>query len=189
MITSLRTNFIKYMAMKKCKLFLICGALLPFCACSSQLTVDNSTVREFNVEKFFGKWYEIARFDHSFERDMTNCTATYIQNYDGKIAVVNRGVKNGKIEESRGKAKKTKTTGLLRVSFFGPFYSNYRVMMISPEYTYALIGSDSDDYLWILSRTPTLPSEDLKKILTEAKLRGYDTSKLIWVEQDTLKNT
>lgn len=159
---------------------IIATALFPF-ACLAQKT-DNTPVKSFYLERFLGTWYEIARFDHSFERGVDFATARYTMNDNGTIKVVNSGIKDGKVKTSVGKAKKTATTGLLRVSFFGPFYSDYRVMMISENYEYALIGSKSDKYLWILSRTPQVPGEVMNAILIEARSRGYNTGKLIWVE-------
>ena len=145
--------------------------------------VDNSTVRSLDLDRYLGTWYEIARFDHSFERGLIRAMAIYSLNDDGTVAVTNSGIKRGKCKESKGKAKLTRTEGRLRVSFFGPFYSDYRVMMLSEDYDYALVGSASPDYLWILSRTPKVPDDILRQILTVASDRGYDTDKLIWVEQ------
>lgn len=152
------------------------------CSCRGQ-KVDNSTVRSLDLERYLGTWYEIARFDHSFERGLIHAKAQYSLNSDGTIAVTNSGMKNGKYKESIGKVKLTKTAGRLRVSFFGPFYSDYRVMMLSKDYKYALVGSKSPGYLWILSRTPEVPEDVLNTILDVASGRGYDTDKLIWVEQ------
>ena len=104
-------------------------------------------------------------------------------NEDGTIKVVNSGIKDGKPKTAIGKGKTTDTPGLLRVSFFGPFYADYRVMLIDKDYSRALVGSGSADYLWILSRTPGLPETAKAELLAEARRRGYDTDKLIWVEQ------
>lgn len=152
-------------------------------ACSSPLTVDNSAVKTVDLTRYVGQWYEVARYDHMFERDMMQCTATYTLQDDGTIKVVNRGIKNGKWKTSEGKAKVTEAPGVLRVSFFGPFYSDYRIMMLDPDYSYALVGGDSDDYLWILSRTPQLQQETLDQIIYEAHRRGYKTTNLIWVQR------
>ena len=152
------------------------------CSCRGQ-KVDNSTVRNLDLERYLGSWYEIARFDHSFERGIIHAKAQYSLSSDGNITVTNSGTKNGKAKVSTGKAKLTKTAGRLRVSFFGPFYSDYRVMMLSKDYKYALVGSKSPGYLWILSRTPEVPEDVLQTILDVASGRGYDTDKLIWVEQ------
>lgn len=168
------------------KLFVpVCLAAVAFtlCCCSSPRQFDKTTVEEFDLDRYLGKWYEIARYDHGFERDMHYCTAEYVKNDDGTISVINRGIKNGEPKEITGKAKPTTTPGLLRVSFWGPFYSDYRVLMLAPDYSYALVGSGSYGYLWILSRTPVLPEPTLYRIFTEASRRGYDTNELIMVKQ------
>lgn len=151
--------------------------------CSSTQNINNTPVAALDLNRYLGDWYEIARFDHSFERGLEFCKANYALREDGKIAVTNTGIKEGKNKTSNGKAKTTDTPALLRVSFFGPFYSDYRVMMLDADYQWALIGSGSAKYLWILSRTPELPKETLDTILAEAQRRGYDTTKLIWVKQ------
>lgn len=144
--------------------------------------VDNSTVDSLDVHRFMGTWYEIARFDHSFERGLTHATAHYSLKNDGSIAVTNSGLKDGRLKTTVGKAKMTDTAGLLRVSFFGPFYSDYRVMLVSADYKYAIIGSKNSKYLWILSRTPDIPSAELDKIKSFITSRGYDLEDLIWVD-------
>lgn len=149
----------------------------------SKLTVDNSAVSELDLERFVGTWYEIARFDHRFERGMEQTKANYVLRDDGNIDVFNTGIKDGKPQTAEGKAKLTDKAAVLRVSFFGPFYSDYRVMLIDSAYQYALIGSGSDEYLWILSRTPQLSDSIKDKILSEAQRRGYNTQQLIWTKQ------
>lgn len=151
--------------------------------CVSVPKVDNAPVAALDLSRYLGEWYEIARFDHSFERGVEQAKANYSLKADGTIAVVNSGVKNGKQKTAIGKGKTTDTPGLLRVSFFGPFYADYRVMMIDEDYTYALVGSGGADYLWILSRTPGLPETAKAELLAEARRRGYVTDKLIWVKQ------
>ena len=146
--------------------------------------IDNTPVKTFDLQRFLGSWYEMARYDHWFERGMEQTKATYKLSDDGKIGVLNSGIKKGKPKESKGKVKTTATTGLLRISFFGPFYSDYRILLIDSDYQYALIGSSSDSYLWILSRKPLLTEESKALILSEAQRRGYDTHKLIWVKHD-----
>ena len=151
--------------------------------CVSGPKVDNTPVAALDLNRYLGEWYEIARFDHSFERGVEKAKANYTPNEDGTIKVVNSGIKDGKPKTAIGKGKRTDTPALLRVSFFGPFYADYRVMMIDEGYTYALVGSGSADYLWMLSRTRDLPDSTKSELLSEAKHRGYDTDKLIWVKQ------
>lgn len=148
----------------------------------SELTVDNSVVGELDLQRFLGTWYEIARFDHRFERGMEQTKANYVLRDDGDIDVLNTGIKDGELQTAEGKAKLTDVPAVLRVSFFGPFYSDYRVMLVDSDYQYALIGSGSDEYLWILSRTPQLSDSIKTLILDEAQHRGYDTKQLIWVK-------
>ena len=146
--------------------------------------VDNSVVQSFDLERYIGDWYEIARFDHWFERGVVESKASYSLRDDGKIQVLNSGMKDGEPQTAKGMGKTTDTSGLLRVSFFGPFYSDYRVLMIDEKYSAALVGSGSADYLWILSRKPQLDKKTKETLLTEAKRRGYDTSRLLWVRQN-----
>jgi lipocalin len=147
-------------------------------------TIDNTTVKTFDLQRFLGSWFEVARYDHWFERGLEQTKATYKLRTDGKIEVLNTGIKNGKPKESKGKAKTTDTAGLLRISFFGPFYSDYRIMLIDKDYQYAIIGSSSDSYLWILSRKPQLSKDTKELILKEVRRRGYDINKLIWVKHN-----
>lgn len=164
-------------------MLMITGICLPLCACSSNDMFNKTPVAQLDLNRYLGDWYELARFDHSFERGLTACTANYSLKDDGTIRVLNSGLKDGKTKVSEGKAKTTGTVGLLRVSFFGPFYSDYRVLMLSDDYSYALVGSGTDKYLWILSRTPTLPDSDIQLLLQEAVRRGYNINDLIWVDQ------
>lgn len=169
--------------MKKMFLLYMLAALLSGFSAKAQNEYDNSVIDYVDLDRYLGSWYEIARFDHSFERGMYATKANYSLNEDGSIEVVNSGYKNGKFKMSVGKAKLTETPALLRVSFFGPFYSDYRILMLDPDYQFALIGSKSKNYLWILSRTPMMRVEDLDLILNEAESRGYEVTNLIWVDQ------
>lgn len=169
-----------YIAMKKKMLFVVLASML--CACG-KLTVDNTPIDSVDLNRYLGSWYEIARFDHRFERGMEQTKALYTLREDGLIKVENTGMKDGQLKQSVGKAKTTDTPALLRVSFFGPFYGDYRILLLDEDYQYVLVGGGTDDYLWILSRTPQLEDETLALILAEARRRGYDPSKLIWVKQ------
>jgi apolipoprotein D and lipocalin family protein len=149
--------------------------------------MNYSTVNQLDLERYMGTWYEIARFDHSFERGLTGVTATYELKPDGKISVINQGYKispDGKRRKAVGKAKQPNLAdpGKLKVSFFLFFYTDYFILELDENYQWALIGSSSDKYLWILSRTPLIGEEVLNIILQKARLRGYDTGKLIRVE-------
>ena len=159
-------------------------AVAVLAGCVSGPKVDNAPVAVLDLNRYLGEWYEIARFDHSFERGIEQAKAVYTLNDDGTLNVVNSGMKNGKPKKAIGKGKRTDEPALLRVSFFGPFYADYRVMMIDANYKYALVGSGDADYLWILSRTPTLADAAKSALLVEARRRGYDISKLIWVKHD-----
>ena len=159
-------------------------AVAVLAGCVSGPKVDNAPVAALDLNRYAGEWYEIARLDHSFERGIEQAKAVYTLNDDGTLKVVNSGMKNGKPKKAIGKGKRTDEPALLRVSFFGPFYADYRVMMIDANYTYALVGSGGTDYLWILSRTPTLADDAKSALLVEARRRGYETGKLIWVKHD-----
>ena len=147
---------------------------------------DNSVIDDFDLSRYLGTWYEIARFDHSFERGLDNVTAEYLLRDDGMVDVINSGWKDGKFEVANGKAKQPDPLtdpAHLKVSFFLFFYSDYNVMMLDDSYQVSLVGSKSPKYLWILSRTPELSDSVLDAVLEEAESRGYDTGKLIWVDQ------
>lgn len=163
---------------------LLCGTM----ALEGANKIDNSTVKEIDLNRYMGRWYEIARFDHFFERGLVGCIAEYSFRDDGLIKVVNTGYKrsfDGKFKESVGKArvKDSRIPGQLEVAFFLNFYGDYYVLELAPDYSYVLVGSSSDDFLWILSRTPKMKKEDLDFLLMRAQQRGYDISKLIMVEQ------
>ena len=168
--------------------FPIIAALMAHSSCQAngRIDINTSTVKQLDISRFMGKWYEIARYDHTFEKGMTHVTAEYSLESNGKIRVINRGIKNGKPKEIVGKAKQPdpmEYPGRLKVSFFLWFYSDYYILELDKDYQYALIGSSSDKYLWILSRTPELPKDILDKLLANIKQRGYDLSRLVYVEQ------
>lgn len=149
-------------------------------------TPDNSTTPTLDIQRFMGRWYEIARYEHRFEKGMTHVSATYTLSGNGKIEVLNEGLKEGKHKQIKGRAKQPnpQDPGKLKVSFFLWFYSNYYVLYIDPEYRYLLVGSSSDKYLWIMSREKSLAKETLDQLLDKLRVRGYDTDKLLFVAQD-----
>lgn len=173
--------------MKRISIWL--GILLTLIGCQSAnngQNIDNTTVSALDIPRFMGKWYEIARYEHRFEKDMTHVSATYSLLDNGKIRVVNEGEKDGKHKQVTGRAKQPnpQDPGKLKVSFFLWFYSDYYILDLAPDYSYVLVGSSSDKYLWIMSRTPTLPQATLNRLLQQLQKRGYDTNRLIFVKQD-----
>lgn len=174
--------------------------LLLFCTCfgiaacgfskSNPIdTIDNHTEQSLDLNRFMGRWYEIARYDHRFEKELTHVSATYSLREDGKIDVLNEGWKNGEHKQIKGKAKQPDPNdpGKLKVSFFLWFYADYYVLEIDPDYQYVLIGSSSDKYLWIMSRDKTIPGTLRNELLQKLQARGYDTNRLVFVDQQTVK--
>ena len=145
-------------------------------------------IATLDVERYLGKWYEIARFDHRFERHLECVTAHYSMRDDGLIKVINRGRNSTtqKWKEAEGKAAplSTPADGRLKVSFFGPFYSGYNVLVLDEGYRYALVVGPNRNYLWILSRTPTLDDDTYNALVATAKSQGFDTTALLRVPQD-----
>lgn len=161
-------------------------AILLVKSCKSFKPDGAVVVKPFDVDKYLGKWYEIARIDFKHERNLNNVTAKYSKNPDGSIKVVNRGFnfKTNEWEEASGKAKfaGAPDEAGLKVSFFGPFYSGYNVIAIDADYQYALVAGESLDYLWLLSRTTTMPEDVKADYLRRAEAIGYKASDLVWVE-------
>ena len=161
-------------------------SILMFLGFFASDKIDNEPV-PIELSKYLGTWYEIARFDHSFERGMDNVTAEYLLRDDGMVDVINSGWKNGKYKVANGKARQPDPAAdpaHLEVSFFLFFFSDYNVMMLDDDYQIALVGSKSPKYLWILSRVPMPSDEVIASVVEEAEGRGYDTSQLIWVNQE-----
>jgi len=154
-------------------------------ACST-IPKGATAVTGFDKSRYLGTWYEIARFDLRFERNLNNTTATYTLNPDGTIKVYNRGYNyvENRWQDATGKAKFVgdPTVAMLKVSFFGPFYAGYNVVAIDPEYRYALIIGSSPKYMWILSREKTIPENIKLEFLEIARSIGCQTDNLIWVE-------
>lgn len=158
-------------------------------ACANPTPPRGVTVVEpFNAARFLGQWYEIARLDHPFESGLERVTATYTQNDNGSIKVVNQGYNwsRNKWQRIEGTAKFTGSPqrAALKVSFFGPFYGGYNVIALDDNYRHALICGPNRDYLWILSRTPTVDSRTRQALVSEAQRQGFDVAKLLWVKQN-----
>lgn len=174
--------------MKPLMYLLILGLFSCSAGNSKNQNFDNSVVKVVDLGKYLGSWYEIARFDHRFERNMQGVMANYSLREDGLIRVLNSGYKgglDGKYKEAQGKARipDPEITSKIQVAFFWNFWGDYYIMELADDYRYALVGSSSEKYLWILSRTPSLDPSDKDFLLKRIKERGYDESLLIWVEQ------
>lgn len=138
------------------------------------------TVEHFELERYLGKWYEIARLPHCFEKGLDNVTADYSLRRDGKVAVHNSGLKDGKRRCVKGIAIRggRPDQGFLKVSFFRPFYGEYRIIMMDPDYSWAVVTGETNDYLWILSRSSTIRKETLSAILKKLRYLKFDVSRL-----------
>lgn len=144
-------------------------------------------VQDFDAERYLGRWYEIARLDHSFERGLTNVTAEYAWREDGAVRVLNRGydTEDRDWSEIEGKARFVgpENEAHLKVSFFGPFYASYVVFDLEREsYNHAFVSGFNHDYLWLLARTPSVSSEVRADFLSSASELGFDTDDVIWVK-------
>ena len=160
--------------------------LLGLAGCTS-VPEGVTPVTGFESDRYLGTWYEIARFDHSFEEGLSRVTATYSKREDGGIRVLNKGydAATGEWDEAEGKAYfvSDETTGHLKVSFFGPFYASYVIADLDKDnYQYSLVTGPDRSYLWILARQPTLSQDVLDELLSKAKSLGYATDEFIWVD-------
>lgn len=164
------------------------GAVLFFTACSTHPPAGIEPVAGFDAQRYAGQWYEVARLDHSFERGQQQTTANYTPQPDGTIQVVNRGFDPGRDrwKQAEGKARFVGDTrqGALKVSFFGPFYGGYNVVALDPDYQWSMVIGSNRGYLWILSRTKTLPPGVRERLLAQAKSLGVEVDKVLWVAQD-----
>jgi apolipoprotein D and lipocalin family protein len=162
---------------------------IVFAGCvSGQKRNTMETVSNVELEKYMGTWYEIARFPHSFERDLVGVTATYRLKNNGNVEVINQGYKltlDGKPSRAKAFAKipNSNEPGRLKVYFFWPFGADYLILDLDNNYQWALVGSSSPNYLWILSRSPQMDSNLYNSIVSKAKLLGYNTEKLELVLQ------
>ncbi|MDX1498857.1 MAG: lipocalin family protein [Woeseiaceae bacterium] len=143
----------------------------------------------FELERYLGRWYEIARLDHRFERGLTSVTATYSRRDDGGVRVVNRGFdeREGEWAEAVGKAYfvGAEDVGRLKVSFFGPFYGGYNVIALDKAgYRYAMVAGPDRSYLWILAREPALDAATLERLVADARRLGFPVDELIYVSHE-----
>lgn len=171
--------------MKKYYLILPLIALGLLHACSG-VPGQVKPVSNFELERYLGTWYEIARLDHSFERGLEQVTASYSLRDDGGVKVINRGfdTDKGRWDKAVGKAYLVgePNLGQLKVSFFGPFYGGYNVIALDEDYQYAMVCGPSLSYLWILARSPDLDADILQTLIAKAKSLGFATDQLIYVK-------
>lgn len=162
--------------------------LLIFNSCSVGIPDGAKAVQNFHPDKYLGKWYEIARFDYRFEKNLDNVTAEYSRKDENSLKVKNRGhdYKKDKWKESIGEARfvNSPNEGRLKVSFFKPIWAGYNVIDIDDDYKYALVVGNNLDYLWIMSREKTIPESFKQRFLEKAKSLGYKTEDLIWVKHN-----
>ena len=171
------------------KRFSILGLLLLFLSGCTGVPAGVTTVDGFDLQRYLGRWYEIARLDHRFERGMSHVTANYSMLPDGGIEVVNRGFDMDKQDwkEAEGKAYPVgdPKIGELKVSFFGPFYGGYNIFELDKDnYQYAMVAGPDTGYLWILARSPNLNESVLSSLVGKAETLGFPTENLIYVDHD-----
>lgn len=168
------------------KYFGIVTLLLALTGCTG-LPKGVKPVDGLDRSRYLGTWYEIARLPHSFEEGLSRVTAEYRLNDDGSIAVINRGYRasEGKWEEANGRAVFVDEPdyGHLKVSFFGPFYSSYVIFDLDEDYQWVYVSGFNHNYLWLLSRTPTVSDTAIARFKDAAAARGFDIDKLIMVDQ------
>jgi apolipoprotein D and lipocalin family protein len=172
-------------------LFLIISNIMGIINSCSTIPKGVTPVQNFNQQKYLGQWYEIARMDFRFERNLSDVTAIYSLNTDGSIKVNNQGFDTikRKWKQALGKAKFVSSSqiGMLKVSFFGPFYAGYNVVAIDSEYQYALVIGNKPAYMWILSRRTSIPEDIKNNFLKLAKEAGCNISLLVWTQHTNPK--
>ena len=166
----------------------VVGLAMALAGCASLLSrhpVGNTLVpqpaKSVEIQRYLGRWFEIARYEQSFQRGCEGVTADYSLRSEGGIDVLNRCRKpNGEISEARGRAKivDTRTNAKLKVSFFGPFYGDYWILDHADDYSWSIVGEPSGRYLWILARSPTPSEAEVDNLIGRVRTMGYDTSML-----------
>jgi apolipoprotein D and lipocalin family protein len=165
------------------RLWILSFLSLFFFGCSTP-SVPLKTVEKVDINSYLGTWYEIARYEHFFEKGCSDVKATYALKDNGDISVLNECMKEGELSQAKGIAYATDASNSkLKVSFFRPFYGNYWILMLGENYEYALIGEPSREYLWILSRQKVISKELKATILNRLAEFGYTQEKLVWTEQ------
>lgn len=165
----------------------LCALLLALAGCSTTLPEGITAVTPFDAQRYAGKWFEIARLDHVFEKGLDNVSARYTLQADGSVQVINRGFNRAKNtwKEAEGLAKFTGDphTASLKVSFFGPFYGGYHVVALDPAYRWAMVVGADRSYVWILARDKQLSTDIRAQLLAKAQQIGIAVDQLVWVDQ------
>jgi apolipoprotein D and lipocalin family protein len=176
------------MVVMKSVITILFGCVTAVPASAGESAKSIPLAQNFDLSRYLGTWYEIARLPHRFEKDLTRVTATYSLLPDGKIRVLNRGYKPGKDKWSEAKGKAwvpdPNVPARLRVRFFWPFSADYRIIRLDPDYRWAVVTSGSKDYLWILSRNPKMDEEVYGSLIRFVGDNGFDLDNLIRVEQE-----
>ena len=168
------------------KSVLFISIVLLFTACSSK-NPPLQTVKKVDLQKYLGTWYEIARFEHFFEKDCKNVSANYSMMDEKTIQVINKCTKitTNESKEATGRAYAVDdSNSKLKVSFFRPFYGDYWILVLDKNYEYVLVGTPNREYLWILARDKTISPEIKNSILEKLPSLGFDSSKLLWTIQE-----
>ena len=160
--------------------------MLLMASCGDGQKTNNKVVENFELKRYLGTWYEIVRLDHSFEMGCSKVYANYSRKENGDIKVVNRCVKDGKEKSAKARAhfkNGDSSKGHLKVSFFWPFYGDYKIIYLDKEYRTAIVDGGTTDYFWILSRSKSISSAKLLDLLKRAEEFGFDSSKFIFTKQ------
>ena len=171
----------------KCRNLIVLASIAALFGCKTNANLP--TVKQLDVNKYAGLWYEVARLPNSFEKGMDCTTATYTVKADGKIEVLNKGRKtdkNNEMSDITGTAwvPDAAYPAQLKVRFFWPFAGDYYVIELDENYRYALVGAPNRKYLWVLARTKTLDEKTYSALLNRAKELGFDVEKIIRVNQN-----
>lgn len=172
---------------------LILSLMISFVGCIDEKQHPPlATVSRVDINRYLGLWYEIARIDHSFQKDCVASTAEYSLRPDGSIKVVNKCRKKdiqGELASVEGKAWviDKDTNAWLKVQFFWPFRGDYVIIDLDgKDYSYAVVGHPSRDYLWVLSRVPQMDDGTYREILNKISQQGYDINRIKKYPQVTL---
>jgi apolipoprotein D and lipocalin family protein len=184
-MTGMKVSMPRWMSMLVPGAVTFCLVTLLMSGCAG-IPDGVEAVKGFDVNRYLGTWYEIARLDHSFERGLSRVQAEYSLRDDGGISVTNTGFdrRNNVWKKATGKAYFVEgpDVGRLKVSFFGPFYGGYNILVLDRDYSHALVCGPSRKYLWILARRPKMEETVKAGLVEKAGSLGFDTSKLIFVE-------